>query len=153
LKITTTATVAAPRELVFAALNDHHVLRGSIPGCEELQAIDADSFAVTIKLGLAGIKGSYHGTIVRRDVRPPESFTLAFDGKGMAGFIRGEAAVRILDQGASSTVDCDADVQIGGALAAVGSRLIGAASRKLTQDFFRQLAIQIGVQPEPVAGE
>lgn len=151
MKITNSATVAASRERVFAALNDREILRRCIPGCEELTEIDADSFSVQLRLGVAGIKGTYAGTAVRHDFRPPESFTLAFDGKGKAGFVRGTAAVRLGPDAAGCVVDCDADLQIGGAVAAVGSRLIAAAARKITQDFFRQLAEAIGARPEPVA--
>jgi carbon monoxide dehydrogenase subunit G len=151
VKITNSVTVAAPRERVFAALNDRDILRRCIPGCEELTEIDADSFSVQLRLGVAGIKGTYAGTAVRQALRPPESFTLALDGKGKAGFVRGTASVRLVPDAAGCVVDCDADVQIGGAVAAVGSRLIGAAARKITQDFFRQLAEEIGARPEAVA--
>jgi len=66
--------------------------------------------------------------------------------------VRGSAAVKIIEESGASRVDCEADIQIGGAIAAVGSRLIGAVAQMLTRDFFRQLAAQIGVEPEP-AGE
>jgi carbon monoxide dehydrogenase subunit G len=36
-------------------------------------------------------------------------------------------------------VSCDADVQVGGLIAAVGSRLIEATARKLAGDFFAAL--------------
>ena len=144
MKITTSAAVAAPRDRVFEALNDREVLRRSIPGCEELTDIDADAFSVQLKLGIAEVKGTYAGTVVRQEVRPPASFTLAFDGKGKRGFGRGTAAVHIVEEGSASVVECQADVQIGGAVAAVGSRLIGAVARKLTHDFFRRLAEEIG---------
>ena len=153
MKITTSAAVAAPRDRVFEALNDHDVLRRSIPGCDEFTDIDADSFSVQLKLGGAGVKGMYAGTVVRQDVRPPDSFTLAFDGKGKTGFARGTAAVSIFEEGAASIVKCESNVQLGGAVAAAGSRLIGAAARKLTQDFFRRLAADIGAPPPPHISE
>lgn len=152
MKITTSAAVAAPREHVFSALNDRSVLRRCIPGCEEITDVDEETFAVTLKLGVAGIKGKYAGTATRRDVRPPESFTFVLDGKGKTGFVCGTAAVRIETQGELSRVDCEADVQIGGAIAAVGSRLIGAVARKLTRDFFRDLAVAIGA-PADASGQ
>jgi len=148
VKITTSAAVAAPREHVFSALNDRGVLRRCIPGCEELTDVDEETFAVKLKLGVAGIKGKYAGTATRQDLLPPESFTFALDGKGKTGFVRGTAAVRIETQGEASRIDCEADVQIGGAIAAVGSRLIGAVARKLTRDFFRELADAIGAPPD-----
>jgi len=149
MKISTSATVAASREQVFAALNDRAILRRAIPGCESLTDIDEDSFRVELKLGIAGIKGSYSGTATRQNVRPPESLTLAFDGKGKGGWVRGTAAVKILEEQGTTRIASDADVQIGGVIAAVGSRLIDAASRKLTGDFFRRLSEEIGAPAPP----
>lgn len=148
MKISAGAVVAAPRERVFAALNDRDVLRRCIPGCEELTDAGEAAYHVQVKLGLAGIKGRYAGQAVHQDLQPPESFVLAFDGKGKTGFVRGTAAVRISDAEGVTSVDADADVHVGGAIAAVGSRLIAAAARKLTRDFFRQVAIELGVPAE-----
>jgi carbon monoxide dehydrogenase subunit G len=92
-----------------------------------------------LKIGVAGLKGTYTGRAEIRERRPPDSLTLAFDGKGGPGFIRGSAAITLTDEGASTRVTCEADVQVGGVIAAVGSRLIEATARKLTDDFFRQL--------------
>jgi carbon monoxide dehydrogenase subunit G len=134
---------------VFSALNDRVILRRTIPGCEELTDVDENTFAVLLKVGVAGIKGKYEGSATRSDVKAPESLTLSLDGKGKTGFVRGTAAVTIVENEGMARVDCQADVQIGGAIAAVGSRLIGAVAQKLTRDFFQKLAEEIGVAPEP----
>ena len=146
MKLTLSATIPAPVERVFAALTDPDVLRRAIPGCEELTANGADTYAARLKIGLAGVKGTYSGTASIRDRRPPESLTLGFDGKGGPGFVRGAAAVRLNVEEDRTHVVCDADVQVGGLIAAVGSRLIEAAARKLTGDFFHQVAIEIGAR-------
>jgi carbon monoxide dehydrogenase subunit G len=153
VKVSTSALVAAAREKVFTAVNDPEVLRRSIPGCEELTVIDAESFDVRVSLGLAGIKGRYTARVSRRDLHPPEWYGLVFDGKGKTGFVRGSALIRLAEEGDHSQVDCEADVQIGGAIAAVGSRLLEAAARKLTRDFFRRLGAEIGVPSETVADD
>jgi carbon monoxide dehydrogenase subunit G len=101
-----------------------------------------------LKLGIAGLTGQYVGTVTYQHLQPPESFTVAFDGKGKTGFVRGTAAVRIADDQGTARVACDADVQVGGAIAAVGSRLMVAVARKLTQDFFRRVASEIGADPD-----
>jgi uncharacterized protein len=146
MKFSTSALVGAPREEVFEALNDRRVLRQCIPGCEELTDVDGNTFSVVLKLGVGGIKGTYTGTATRTVNQPPDSFTLVLDGKGKVGFVRGTAAIRLSDEAASSRVDCEADVLVGGAIAAVGSRLIAAAARKLTGDFFKEFAAVIGAR-------
>jgi carbon monoxide dehydrogenase subunit G len=143
LKISASFVLSPPRERVFAALVDPEVLRRTIPGCEELTAAGEDVFAARLKIGVAGLKGSYSGKAELRDKHPPEAFTLTFDGKGGPGFVRGVAAIRLSTEPAGTRVTCDADVQVGGLIAAVGSRLVEATARKLAGDFFRQLALEI----------
>ena len=148
MKISAAAAVMAPRERLFEALNNPDVLRRCIPGCEELTAEGSDTYRVRLKLGVAGLTGQYVGKVTYQNLQPPESFTLAFDGKGKTGFVLGTAAVSIADDQGTARVDCEADVQVGGAIAAVGSRLMVALARKLTQDFFRRVAGEIGADPD-----
>ena len=147
MKLTTSSVVPAPRDRVFAAITDPEVLRRAIPGCELLTETAPDSYQAAIKVGVAGLTGTYAGKAAIRDRNPPESLTLTFEGKGGPGFVRGSAAIGLAVEGEAMTrVSCDADVQVGGIIAAVGSRLIEAAARKLAEDFFRNLSGQL--QPQ-----
>lgn len=143
MKFTSSATVPAARDRVFAALVDPEVLRRSIPGCEELIPIGENAYEARLKIGVAGLKGTYSGRAELRDQHAPESFTLAFSGKGGPGFVQGQAAIQLAGADGSTLVTCLTDVQVGGLIAAVGSRLIEATARKLADDFFRRLSDQI----------
>src|SRR5437867_2946400 len=151
MRLAITSHVPASRDRVFAALVDPAILQRSIPGCESLKETAPDTYDVTLKVGVAGLKGTYTGRASIRDARPPESLTLAFEGKGGPGFVRGSAAITLSPDGdASATrVACDADVQVGGLIAAVGSRLVEAAATKLANDFFRQLSAELTISPSP----
>jgi uncharacterized protein len=145
VKLAISSVVPAPRERVFAALVDPSILARCIPGCESLNETSPDVYEATLKIGIAGLKGTYAGKAAIRDKRPPESLTLEVDGKGGAGFVRG-AAIMSIGPGETAEytrVDCTADVQVGGLIAAVGSRLVEAAAKKLADDFFRQLSIEL----------
>ena len=138
-----TYTLPAPRERVFAAMTDPAVLQRCIPGCEQMVQNGEDSYDAHLKVGFAGLKGTYKGHARVQDRQPPESFTLSVDGKGAPGFVRATSRMQFSDKGDATEVVCDADVQIGGVIAAVGSRLIDAAARKLADDFFRALAAEL----------
>ena len=140
MKLTLSSVVQAPRERVFAALVDPAILQKCIPGCESLVETGPDTYEATLKIGVAGLKGTYKGKASIRDKRPPEALTLAFEGKGGPGFVRGSAAIALSDNGGTTNVACEADVQVGGLIAAVGSRLVEATAKKLADDFFRQLS-------------
>jgi carbon monoxide dehydrogenase subunit G len=143
VKLTIAHHLTAERGRVFAALVDPNVLQRCIPGCESLTPSGEDSYVAVLKIGVAGVKGSYQGTAAVRDKQPPESLTLVFEGKGAPGFVRGSAAIALTSQGDGTDVACQADVQIGGLIAAVGSRLVEAASKTLANEFFTKLAQEL----------
>ena len=144
IKVASSFEIARPPDRVYAALVDPAVLQRCIPGCEELRAIGPDTYEARLKIGVAGINGRYTGKAVLRDQRPPESFTIVFDGKGTPGFVRGTATVRLAPDPAGTRVTSAAEVQVGGLIASVASRLVDATARKLADDFFRKLAAEIG---------
>ena len=47
--------------------------------------------------------------------------------------------MQISPTGAGSELQCDAEGQVGGLIAAIGSRLVEAAGKKMLQDFLRKL--------------
>ena len=159
MKLTLTSVVPADRARVFAALIDPEVLRRCIPGCETLTATGQDTYEATLKIGVAGLKGTYSGKAAIRDKQPPHSLTLSLEGKGGPGFVRGSAAIALAPEGgdgAATRVAAEADIQVGGLIAAVGSRLVEATAKKLGDDFFRQLSSELtgaGSQHAPLVSE
>jgi carbon monoxide dehydrogenase subunit G len=149
LKISVSHFIAAPRERVFAALIDPEILRRAIPGCETLTATGPDEYAATLKVGVAGLKGTYSGKAAIRDRQPPDSLTLTFEGKGGPGFVRGSAAIALAPEGEGTRITSNADVVVGGLIATVGSRLVEAAAKKQSEDFFRQLAAELATSSPP----
>lgn len=155
MRIRLSSRVPVGPERAFSALIDPEILRRSIPGCEELRSEnpanvpnDANpanpvTYIVKLKVGVAGLKGSYEGRVRIRDQRPSEALTLGFEGQGAPGFVRGEVVVTLLPQESGTEIGCDGDVQVGGLIAAVGSRLIEATAKKLADDFFRALSAEL----------
>jgi uncharacterized protein len=143
VKLKISHLVPAARDRVFAALVDPDVLRRAIPGCESLTPIGADTYEATLKIGVAGLTGTYIGKAAVSEQHPPDALTLSFEGKGSPGFVRGSSIIALTPEGDATRVAADADVQVGGLIAAVGSRLVEAAAKKLADDFFRQLAEQL----------
>ena len=140
MKLSGSYTLAAPRDKVFAAITDPAVLQRVIDGCEKMVKTGEDSYDAHLKIGVAGLKGSYVGKVQLKNIKPPESYTLIIEGKGGPGFVKGVAKIQLADKGGSTELKCEADAQVGGMIAALGSRLIEPVARKMMDDFFRKFA-------------
>lgn len=147
MKLAARYSVAAPPDRVYAALTDPIVLHRCIPGCEEFTADGEHRYRARVKIGVASLKGVYTGHAELRDQNPPHSFALVVDGKGRPGFVRATASIACAPDAAGTMVECHADVQVGGIIAAVGSRLVEAVARQQMDAFFRQLGIEVNPTP------
>jgi uncharacterized protein len=146
MKLKIIHVVPADPDRVFAALVNPDVLRRAIPGCDSLTPVAADTpdtYEATLKVGLAGLKGTYKGKAAIREQHPPDALTLSFEGKGGPGFVRGSAVIALTAEGGATRITADADVQVGGVIAAVGSRLVEAGAKSMADDFFRRLAVEL----------
>ena len=144
MKLSATYTFKAAQEKVFTALVDPSFLQKCIDGCEKMEKTGEDNYAAHLKIGVAGIKGSYVGKVRIADQRPPESFTLQVEGKGSPGWVKGTGKIQISPKGEGSELRCESEGQVGGLIAAVGSRLVEAAGNKMMDEFFRKLSKQLG---------
>lgn len=134
----------APRDRVWAAFTDPVVLARATPGCERLDPLGPDEFEATLSVGVAAVKGTYQGRLAITDKRPPESYTLQVEGNGRPGFVKGEGRLSLTEEDGGTRVTIRAEAQVGGLIAAVGQRLLGAAARMLVEQFFSALEAELG---------
>lgn len=143
MRLSATSRMPAPRERVFAALTDPAVLQACIEGCESLVETAPHTYDAQIRLGVGPLKGKYEGRARLSDLLPPESFRLYVEGKGGPGFVSGEARMTLTAVDGQTDVACDVQGQVGGVIAAVGSRLIEAVAKQMLDRFFRALAARL----------
>ena len=125
------------------------VLQQSIPGCEKLEKTGDDEYVAHLRLGIGSIKGSYSGKVRLTDRQPPHRFTMHLEGKGGPGFVKGTCAIELAAEGDATKLNYSANAHVGGLIAAVGSRVIEAAAKKLAGEFFRQFGaiVERGAKP------
>ncbi len=143
MKIEGTYRVRATRHAVWQKLMDPAVLARSMPGCEKLEPNPDGSYHTELKIGIAAVKGTYHGRIELLDVVPPERFKLKVSGQGTGGFVTGEGVLTLSETGEETSIHYSGEAQVGGVIAAVGQRLILGATRQLVQHFFQSLSSEV----------
>jgi hypothetical protein len=149
MKIEGTHELRAPRERVFQVLTDPEVLRRCIPGCESLERTGEGTYAVTLKTGVGAIKGVFKGSVRLEDVRRPEHYRMAVEGRGQPGFLKGTGELDLDERGEGLTVVRYAgDVQVGGTIAGAGQRMIQGAAKMMAAQFFTAIDAEARAAPE-----
>ena len=143
MRIAGNYTFEAPREEVWAALNDPEVLARTIPGCQRLDQVGENEFESTLKVGLQAVRGVYNGKVRLDNLVAPESYEIHVDGKGSNGFLKGAGSIKLRTDGAHTILDYGGEAQVGGTIASVGQRLLDGAAKTLINQSLKALAAQI----------
>jgi carbon monoxide dehydrogenase subunit G len=148
MRVSGDATLHAPRDKVWAALNDPAVLVQTIPGCQRMETIGVDAYQMTLAAGVASIKGIYQGEVRLVDQTEPNSFTLKAAGAGAPGTLSADVKVMLADGPADTTVLAyDADAIVGGMIGGVGQRMLAGVAKKTAGEFFGNVdAVLTGAQ-------
>ncbi|WP_122519223.1 SRPBCC family protein [Pannonibacter phragmitetus] len=129
--------IPAPRADVWNALNDPDVLKACIPGCESLEMTSPTEMTAAVTAKIGPVKAKFQGAVTLENLNPPESYTIAGEGKGgVAGFAKGSADVHLAEDGGDTILTYTVKAQVGGKLAQLGSRLIDSTARKMADEFF-----------------
>jgi carbon monoxide dehydrogenase subunit G len=148
MKINGTASVAAPAARVWDALQDPAVLVRTIPGCQRLETVGADTYDMTVTAGVASIKGTYVGRVALSEPDPPRSFVLRAQGQGAPGTVDATVTVRLSEGAGATMIDYDADTVVGGMIGGVGQRMLGAVAKRTADEFFGAVERALS-QPTP----
>jgi len=144
MELSDSVLIDAPREKVYAALNDVDVLKVCIPGCEELVRHSETDLEAKVLLKVGPVKARFSGSVVLSPDEPPRRFTLTGSGNGgAAGFAKGGADVLLEEQDGGTCLSYQAHADIGGKLAQLGSRLVHGTAKKLSARFFKAFAERV----------
>ena len=144
MKLNDEIRIAAPREQVYAALNDPEILRKSIPGCEEIERLSETEMIATVVTRIGPIKAKFKGRVTLSDLNPPSSYSISGEGKGgAAGFAKGGAKISLEEDGDGTIMRYEVQIDVGGKLAQLGGRLIEGTAKKLSADFFTRFKQEV----------
>jgi hypothetical protein len=133
--------INAPKEQVYAALNNPEILKQCIPGCEELIKHSDTELKAKVVLKVGPVKARFSGDVQLDTAGAPDAFSLTGQGNGgAAGHAKGGADVTLTADGGTTILRYEANADIGGKLAQLGSRLIQGTAKKLAAKFFKSFA-------------
>ncbi len=149
MEMTGERRLPAPRDRVWAALNDPDILRTSIPGCRSLEPAGDNGFKATAAVKIGPIAANFAGEVRLLDLDPPNAYRIEGSGQGgAAGFAKGGAAVRLTAEGRETLLNYTVKAEVGGKLAQLGARLIDASAKQMADQFFDNFAAAVAGAPE-----
>jgi carbon monoxide dehydrogenase subunit G len=140
-----------PRKEVWEIVRDPEVLASALPGTQSLEQVSENEYAGKMHVRIGPVAGVFAGKIVVSDEVPPESYTLAVEGRGAPGFANGTGHVQLSEQEDGKTLmQYEGEMQVGGRIAGVGQRLIDTASKSMISQGLESLnnALQARLQAE-----
>ena len=128
------------KEIVWQALNDTNILKRCIPGCESFEKESDTIFNVTATNQIGPMNATFSGKINLTNIKKNQSYTLSGEGQSSVGFANGSADVILSEKNESTTLNYEVNVNVGGKIAQLGSRLIDGVAKKMVDYFFGRFA-------------
>lgn len=144
MEITGEYRLKGTRQEVWNVLNDPGTLEKAIPGTDRLIVEGPDRYRAEMSVGFGMIRGKFSGSVAVEDKVEPESYRMLVDGKGAAGWLKGDGKLKLSEAGDGVTVvNVDGEASVGGLLARVGQRMVHNVANSLMKQFFQNVEKQM----------
>jgi len=132
-----TFTVNAQREKVFDFLLDPQKISSCLPDLQKLDVKSADEYTAVVRAGISFIRGDFtmNFKVVEKD--RPSHAKLVARGNGIGSTVDLETLIDLSESASQRTsIRWTAEARVGGRIASVGQRLIGAQAEKIIKQLF-----------------
>ena len=136
MKLTGSYKLNVKKEIVWQALNNPDILKQCIPGCESFEKNSDTIFYATATNQIGPMNATFSGTVTLSNIRENQSYTLSGEGQSQVGFANGSADIKLEEENGSTLLSYEVDVNVGGKIAQLGSRLIDGVAKKMSNYFF-----------------
>ena len=140
MKLTGSYKLNVKKEHVWKALNNPNILKQCIPGCESFDKESSTVFNATATNQIGPMNATFSGTVTLSNIQENQSYTLSGEGQSPVGFANGSADVKLKEENGTTTLSYEVDVNVGGKIAQLGSRLINGVAKKMSDYFFGRFA-------------
>ena len=140
MKLSGSYKLNVKKENVWKALNDPNILKKCIPGCESFEKSSDVTFEASATNQIGPMNATFSGTVTISNILENQSYTLSGEGQSSVGFANGKADVKLIEENGITTMMYEVNVDVGGKIAQLGSRLIDGVAKKMSDYFFGRFA-------------
>ena len=133
--------IAAPREKVWAGLNDLDLLKACIPGCESIEKSSGKELKAVVAIKLGPIEARFSGKLLVSDIDAPNGCSLAGEAQsGIAGSAEGRGTVNLSDVAGGTELSYYVNAQVGGKIAQLGAPMIESTTKQMVDAFLMKFS-------------
>jgi hypothetical protein len=140
MKLAGTYKLNVKKKIVWNALNDPEILKQCIPGCDSFDKENDNTFSASVTNQIGPMNATFSGTVKLLNIKKNESYTLSGEGQSSVGFANGSANVKLTEEDGTTLLYYEVDINVGGKIAQLGSRLIDGVAKKMSDYFFGRFA-------------
>ena len=140
MKLAGSYALNVKKEVVWKALNDPEILKKCIPGCEVFEKESNTVFNATATNQIGPMNATFSGKLSLSNIQENQSYKLSGEGQSSVGFVNGIADVKLTEENGLTILNYEVDVNVGGKVAQLGSRLINGVAKKMSDYFFGQFS-------------
>ena len=140
MKLTGSYKLNVEKEVVWKALNDPEILKKCIPGCDVFEKESNTVFNATATNQIGPMNATFSGKLSLSNIQENQSYKLSGEGQSSVGFVNGIADVKLTEENGLTILNYEVDVNVGGKVAQLGSRLINGVAKKMSDYFFGQFS-------------
>ena len=140
MKLAGSYALNVKKEVVWKALNDPDILKKCIPGCEVFEKESNTVFNATATNQIGPMNATFLGKLSLSNIHENQSYKLSGEGQSSVGFVNGIADVKLTEENEFTILNYEVNVNVGGKVAQLGSRLINGVAKKMSDYFFGQFS-------------
>ena len=130
MKLTGSYKLNVKKEIVWNALNNPEILKKCIPGCDSFEKENNNTFNASATNQIGPMNATFSGIVKLSNIQENESYTLSGEGQSSVGFANGSANVKLSEINGVTTLSYEVNIDVGGKIAQLGSRLIDGVAKK-----------------------
>lgn len=142
-------TLPGARQHVWDRLVDPEIMARCLPGCQAISTDGPGKYAVTLKIGVGPVTGTYGGTMQITEQERPARYRVTFEGAGAQGFVRGMGQADLTERDGTTVLRYESEIEVGGLIASVGQRVLEGVGKLLVKQMFTRLSAHVAEDARP----
>jgi hypothetical protein len=144
--------VAAPPEALMRHFFDARLMASCLPGCESLEALDADRYRAVVTIALAGIEARFdmQVQITQRDATSVQAVTRGEEG-GRASTLQADSRISLAPAPGGTLVSYRSEVSVTGRLGRFALGMMKKKAQHLGDQFAANLQRELQALEAPAA--